>query len=82
MNPSSLPGPLMDFVNRLRFKNLFILITVLLIIDILIPDMIPMLDEIILGIIAVILGNLKKKTTGDKSGTLIEGEVIDEEEKV
>lgn len=82
MNPSPPSGPLMDFVNRLRFKNLFILITVLLILDLLLPDMIPMLDEIILGVLAVILGNLKKKASGNKSGSLIEGEVIDDDNKI
>lgn len=82
MSSASPSGPLMDFVNRLRFKNLFILITVLLIIDLLLPDMVPMLDEIILGILAVILGNMKKKTSGDKSGTLIEGEVIDDDKEI
>jgi hypothetical protein len=81
MNSISPAGLLSEFVNRLKFKNLFILITALLIIDLLIPDMIPMLDEIILGILAVILGNLKKKTSGNKSGTVIEGEVIDEEDR-
>lgn len=81
MNSISPPGLLTEFVNRLKFKNLFILITVLLIIDLLIPDMIPMLDEIILGILAVILGNLKKKTSVEKPGAVIEGEVMDEDNR-
>lgn len=72
----------MEFVNRLRYKNLFIFIAVLLILDLLIPDMIPMLDEIVLGILTVILGNMKKKTSGDNSGTLIEGEIVDKDEKI
>ena len=69
----------MEFINRLRYKNLFIFIAVLLILDLLLPDMIPMLDEIILGVLTVILGNMKKKTSNDNSGTLIEGEVINDD---
>ena len=74
-------APLLEFANRLKFKNLFLLITVLLILDLLVPDMIPMLDEIILGILAIILGNLKK-TPGDGSGTVIEGEVVNEDDRL
>ena len=82
MSSASPSGPLMEFVNRLRYKNLFIFIAALLILDLLMPDMIPMLDEIILGVLTVILGNMKKKTSDDKSGTLIEGEVVDKDEKI
>jgi len=69
-----------QFANRLRFKNLFVLITTLFILDLLLPDMIPMLDEIILGLLAVLLGNLKKKPTASKSGTVIEGEITDNDQ--
>ena len=72
---------MLEFANRLKFKNLFLLITVLLILDLLVPDMIPMLDEIILGILAIILGNLKN-TPGDGSGTVIEGEVVNEDDRL
>jgi len=66
-----------QFASRLRFKNLFVLIAALFILDLLIPDMIPMLDEIVLGLLAVLLGNLKKKPTDSESGKVIEGEIID-----
>lgn len=68
------------FADRLRFKNLFILITALFLLDLLLPDMIPMLDEIVLALLAVFLGNLKKKTSGSKAGTVIEGEIIGDDE--
>lgn len=58
---------------------MFVLITALFILDLLLPDMIPMLDEIILGLLAIMLGNLKK-TSGNDTGTVIEGEVIDKED--
>ena len=61
MKISSPLDQLKDFISRLRFKNLFLLISVLFILDLLIPDMIPMLDEIILALLTILLGNLKKK---------------------
>ena len=68
----------MEFANQLRFRNLFLLVSFLFILDLLLPDMIPMLDEIILALLAIVIGNLKKKTTGPDPGTTIEGEVIDD----
>ena len=63
MKLSSPLDRLAEFTGRLRFKNLFLLISCLLILDLLIPDMIPMLDEIILALLTILLGNLKKKTS-------------------
>jgi len=53
----------------------------LFVIDLLVPDFIPMIDEIILGLLAVILANLKKERNQDKPGNLIEGEIINEEKE-
>ncbi len=75
----------MAFANGLRFKELFLLILALFLLDLVIPDMIPMIDEIILGLLAVLLANLKKENkSGDRDkqqGNIIEGEVIKEDEK-
>ena len=75
----------MAFANGLRFKELFLLILGLFLLDLVIPDMIPMIDEIILGLLAVLLANLKKENkSGDRDkqqGNIIEGEVIKEDEK-
>jgi len=64
--------------NQLKFKNLFFLVVGLFIIDLLVPDFIPFIDEIILGLLAIILANWKKERKQDDEGTLIEGEIIDE----
>ena len=77
MRPESLIGIFLGFANRLKFKNLFFLILFLFIADLLVPDMIPMIDEIIL---AVLLANWKKSKTGD-DGNFIEGEIIDKDDK-
>ncbi len=81
MNPTSIMGIFLAYANRLKFRNLFFLISALFIIDLLVPDMVPMIDEIILGLLAIILSNWKKNKAQEKQGTLIEGEIIDEDGK-
>lgn len=68
--------------NQLKFKNLFFLVVGLFIIDLLVPDFIPFIDEIILGLLAIILANWKKERKQDDEGTLIEGEIIDENKEL
>ena len=53
---------------RLRFPYLFLLTTVLFVLDLFIPDIIPFVDEILLGLGMVLLGTLRKKI-GDKPPT-------------
>jgi len=84
MNSPSIMGMLLAYANRLKFRNLFLLISALFIIDLLVPDMVPLIDEIILGLLAIILSNWKKEKTQEKpiekQGTLIDGEIIDEDD--
>lgn len=49
------------WASGLRFPFVFLLVVALFILDILIPDMIPFVDEIILGLVATLLANLRKK---------------------
>jgi len=46
---------------RLRFPTLFALIGLLFLVDLLVPDFIPLVDEIILGLLTVVLGTLREK---------------------
>ena len=69
------------FANQLKFKYLFFLVTGLFVIDLFVPDMIPLIDEIILGLLTIILANWKKEKSQEKQGNLIEGEIIDEHDK-
>ena len=46
---------------RLRFPTLFILIALLFAIDLVVPDFIPFVDEIILGLMTVVLGLLRER---------------------
>ena len=81
MNPASMIEMFLANANQLRFRNLFFLVVTLFIIDLLLPDIIPFIDEIILGLLAIILANWKKERKQDKEGILIEGEIIDENNK-
>jgi len=78
MNSTSMIEAFLKNANQLKFKNLFFLVISLFLIDLLIPDFIPFIDEIILGLLAITLANWKKERTQDDEGTLIEGEIIDE----
>lgn len=44
---------------RLRFPQLFVLTAGLFVIDLLIPDLIPFLDEIVLGLASLLFGSWK-----------------------
>ena len=71
----------LTFANQLKYKNLFFIIISLFVIDLFVPDFIPLIDEIILGLLAIILANWKKERRQEQEGNLIEGEVVDEEKK-
>lgn len=75
----------MAFANGLRFKELFLLILGLFLLDLVIPDMIPMIDEIILGLLTILLASWKnenhRNAQKQDEGNVIEGEVINEDKK-
>lgn len=53
---------LVGFVARLRFPYLFAVTVVLFLVDLAVPDVIPFVDEIMLALVALILGAIKKRT--------------------
>ncbi len=76
MTESKIPflTSILNYASRLRHPQLFALVLVLLLLDTLVPDFIPFLDELILGIIAIILGTRRKKL---EDRPTIEGEKDD-----
>ena len=54
-------GVFLRWASRLRFPYIFLLMSGLFIINLFIPDVIPLVDEIIMGLAAVLLANLRKK---------------------
>ena len=57
----SVPAMVLRWASGLRFPALFGLIAALFLINLVIPDVIPFLDEILLGLGALVLANLRKK---------------------
>jgi hypothetical protein len=56
-----LVGIVMRWASGLRFPFVFFLMAILFVLNLFIPDVIPFVDEIIMGLLAVLLANLRKK---------------------
>ena len=82
VKPSTIASLFLNFANQLKFRKLFLIVLGLFVIDLLVPDFIPLIDEIILGLLTIILANWKKEQRQKREeGNLIEGEIIDEEDE-
>lgn len=60
----NIPLILINFASRLRFKTLTLLVCALFILDLLVPDPIPFVDELLFGLLTVLLASLRKKPEG------------------
>lgn len=49
------------FGRRLRYPQLFVFVLALFLIDLVIPDAIPFADEILFGLLTVLLGSLGRR---------------------
>ena len=49
------------FAAKLRFPTLFLITAGLFLLDLVIPDMIPFADELLLGLGTLLLGSLRKR---------------------
>ena len=49
------------YASRLRFPYLFLITAIVFVLDLAIPDLIPFVDEVLLGLFTVILGSLRKR---------------------
>jgi len=52
---------LIQYASRLRFPKLLALAAVVFVVDLIFPDVIPFADEILLGLITLLLALLKKQ---------------------
>ena len=57
----SLTSRLSGYAESLKFPWLMLLTSLLFVINLFVPDAVPFIDEILLGLVAVILGRLKRK---------------------
>ena len=54
------------FASKLRFPQLFALTAALFVLNLLIPDPIPFFDEILLGLLTLMLGTMGKSTPAEE----------------
>jgi hypothetical protein len=59
--PNPIAGALLRFASGLRFPTLFWITAGLFLVDLVIPDMIPFADELLLGLLALLFGSLKRR---------------------
>jgi len=52
---------LIQYASQLRFPKLLALVAVVFVLDLIFPDVIPFADEILLGLITLLLALLKKQ---------------------
>jgi hypothetical protein len=57
----SIVSRLSRYLESLRFPWLLLLASLLFVVNLFIPDALPFIDEILLAIVAIILGKLKRK---------------------
>lgn len=69
-------GRLMQYASRLRFPKLLVLAAVVFVADLIFPDVIPFADEILLGLITLLLALLKKRNQKPRLPSKSEGEKI------
>ena len=60
MSPPVL-APILSYASRLRFPTLFLITATLFVLDLLIPDVIPFIDEILLGLGTLLLASWKNR---------------------
>ena len=60
---SGIGSTVQEFASRLRFPRLFMITLVILIVDVLVPDLIPFVDEILLALFTALLGSWKRRRT-------------------
>jgi uncharacterized protein DUF6116 len=56
------------FASGLRFPTLFKITAALFVLDLLIPDVIPFADELLLGLLTLLFASLKRRRTGSGAG--------------
>ena len=56
-----LAGMVLRWASGLRFPVMFILAAILFTLNLFIPDVIPFVDEILMGLVALLFANLRKR---------------------
>jgi len=70
--PNPLVAPLVGWLAGLRFPVLFVIAATLFAVDLIVPDLIPFLDELMLGLSAALLASWRRRRDpepGDSAGS-------------
>jgi len=59
--PNLLLAPVMRWLSRLSYPRLFLVAAVLFVVDLVVPDFVPLADEILLGLGTLLLANWKDR---------------------
>lgn len=60
LNRATLITAFLGYAAKLRFRQLFFIAGSLFLLDLLVPDLIPFADEILLGLLTLLFGSWKK----------------------
>jgi hypothetical protein len=75
LNRATLITAFLGYAAKLRFRQLFFIAGSLFLLDLLVPDLIPFADEILLGLLTLLFGAWKKSagelasSTGEPAGS-------------
>ena len=68
---TSLPARAVErFAARLRFPTLFLVTTALFVVNVFVPDPLPFVDEILLGLVTVLIGSWKRRKAGGEDASV------------
>lgn len=67
MMRGGIAGIVVRWASRLRFPYLLLLTAVLFVLNLFIPDALPLADELIMGLVTVLLASLRKKPGKDQN---------------
>jgi hypothetical protein len=67
-------APVLRWLGRLSYPRLFMLAAGLFVVDLVVPDMIPLADEILLGLGTLLLANWKNRKDAAPPADPIEGD--------
>jgi hypothetical protein len=74
MPVTSLPARIVEHLaGRLRFPVLFLLTATLFVANLFVPDPLPFLDEILLGLVTLLIGSWKGRKGGDDANVETSG---------
>ncbi|QDW65870.1 DUF6116 family protein [Luteimonas granuli] len=70
--PNPMLAPLMRWLGGLSHPKLFVVATALFVVNLFVPDPLPFVDELLLGIGALMLGR-RRRRPGRSGGRVIDG---------